>query len=252
MMKENPCAQGENMAFETKNAKWWAGLTVVAVAAIVAWFLLSPGGFPLVVLVDDVGGLKKDAPVLWREFPIGKVKEIRPLVDNKIGITIELRSEYASQITRGSEFRLKPAKWLGLIGEDTLEIVTPPKPGAPFQPGEKVEGTVMTADDLLEVGKQWTLEHWEQLKQQTSELVSRFQNSRYRKEIEELLGRIRDLSEEGASVAQGEAEQFQKKHRKDWEDLVNRLEKIRNEMRAAGEESEAREVEKQIERIRRK
>ena len=69
------------------------------------------------VLLDDVGDLKKGDPVVWKTFTIGKVESIEPLVDNHVGVTISIKEDYAPGISHGTTFMLRSSQLMGLIGQ---------------------------------------------------------------------------------------------------------------------------------------
>ncbi len=236
-----------------KNKGIWIGILIFAVLiGILAWIFLSSEPFTLLLLYDQVGSLKKESPVLWKNFTVGKVTDIRPLVDNQIGVTIQLGQDYAPRITHGSEFYLKPAPMLGLLGNDSIEVVTPDNPGTAFAKGEKVQGKRRPGSSLLQEGAKWSQEYLKQLKDQISRLVEDFRESPYRKQVEEALRELGEIAEQGASVAKDKWEEFQKEHAEDLERIRKKLGKLRDEMRKKGDEAEARRLEKQIEKMDRR
>jgi ABC-type transporter Mla subunit MlaD len=190
--------------------KWiWIGIMAVVVAiAVILGFVLLSEPFRLMVLFDEVGDLKKADPVVWKEFTIGKVEEIQPLVDNRIGVTIRLREDYATRITHGSEFVLKRTAFLGLVGSNAIEVITPSTPGTPFARGEKVMGKITPKTSLLEDSKKWTLDSWNKLRDATSAMVEEFRTSPYKAEAEDALSHLKTLAEEGAAQVKGGLQQF--------------------------------------------
>jgi ABC-type transporter Mla subunit MlaD len=228
----------------------WIGITLlVAVAAALVWILAGNRNLSLVVLFDDVGSLKTDAPVTWKGFTVGKVTGIQPLVDNQIGVTIELKEDYVPKITRGTEFYLKPAPYAGVLGSSSIEIVTPASPGSLFSEGEKVQGKRHAGTSWIAEGKKWTAEYWRQLSDQTANLVRNLGNSRFRKEAEEALHELSELTQKGARLAKEEVEQFRREHRKDLARIRKKLEALRDDMRKQGDESDARRIHEQIEKL---
>jgi len=232
--------------------KWiWIGIMAVVVAiAVILGFILLSEPFRLIVLYDEVGDLKKEDPVVWKEFTIGKVEQIQPLVDNRIGVTIRLREDYATRITRGSEFVLKRTAFLGLVGSNAIEVITPSTPGTPFARGEKILGKITPKTSLLEDSRKWTLDSWNRLRDATSALVEEFRTSPYKKEAEDALSSLKSLAEEGAAQAKEGLQHFRKNHSKDFEDIVKKLEILRDQMRKKGDERAARQLGEQIEKIR--
>ena len=204
----------------------------------------------LIVLFDETGGLKKDAPVLWKDFTIGKVVDIQPLVDNRFGVTIELREDYASKITHGSEFYLKPAPLLGIFDQDVIEVVTPQAPLTPFTNGEKVRGKRYPASLLPEQARRWSREYLRELTDQSGRLIESFRDSPYRKEAEEVLRQLKEIGERGAALAKNQLEEFRRAHEKDLERIRKKLEQIRDEMRKGGVDAGAEKVEKEIAKMK--
>lgn len=236
--------------FIARSRTFWAGLVVVLLLLAGTVWILTDRPLYLVVLFDDVGSLKKEAPVLWKNFTIGMVTDIEPLVDDRIGVTVRIKSDYATKITRGSEFRLKPARLLGLLGESSIEVITPAVPGAAFVSGEKVQGTYERPASLAEEGRRWSSERWRDLKEQTARLIDELDKSPYRKDLEAALSEIRQLAEQAALQARDRLEEFSERHAEDLERIRLRLEKIRDAMKKQGDEEEARKVEKQLEKMK--
>src|SRR4029450_13462415 len=228
----------------------WIGIAILVVVALaLIWILTGSRNLSLVVLLDDTGGLETDAPVTWKGFTVGKVTGIQPLVDNQVGVTIELKEDYVSKITRGTEFYLNPAPYGGVLGSSSIEIVTPASPGSLFSEGEKVQGKRQTGASWIAEGKKWTAEYWRQLSDQTASLVSNLGNSRFRKEAEEALRELSELTRNGARQAKEEVEQFRREHKKDLDRIRKKLEGRGDDMRKHGDESDARRLDEQIEKI---
>jgi ABC-type transporter Mla subunit MlaD len=235
----------------SENKGFWLALAVAAIlVGVLLWVLLSSKPFVLVVLFNDVGELKRGDPVLWKGFTIGKIDKIEPLVDNQIGVTIRLREDYADRITHGTEFLLKRASLMGLVGTNAIELATPAAPGTPFSSGEKVQGKSEPAPTLVEDGKRIALEFWQQLKDETNRLQQELQDSPYRKEAVEALKELGALAEKGAEEAKEGVDQFRKEHQQEIDRMLKKLEELRDKMRHAGDQTGARRVEKEIDRLR--
>jgi len=233
-----------------ENKGLWVGIALFAALIVIgAWVFLTAAPFTLVILFDQIGGLKKDSPVVWKQFTVGKVVDIQPLVDNQIGVTIRLRDEYVTKITRGSEFYLKPGPMLGFLGDDSIEVVTTFTSGSPFAKGEKIQGKRRPDSSLLEVGVKWTQEYLKQLKDQTSQLLDDFSRSPYRRQVEEALRELKEIADQGATLAKDKLEEYQKKHSNDLERIRKKLEKLRDEMRKRGDSGGAKRLEEQIEKM---
>lgn len=238
------------MSFSENKGLWLSVAILGVIMGALLWIVFSGRPLKLIVLFEEVGDLKRDDPVVWKSFTIGKVADIRPLVNNQIGVTIELKEDYVSQITHGAEFYLKPGSLLGLLGSDSIEVITPASPGTPFSSGEKVQGRRRANPSLLELGKQWTLEHWQQLKDETNQLVEDLQESPFRQDVEDALRQLEKLTAEGANQAREKADEFRKAHEKDLEAIRKKLERVRDAMRHKGDERDAGRLEKELEKIR--
>lgn len=238
------------MSFGENKGLWLMVTFTIAVATALIWILLSAQPLRLVILFDRVGGLKQDDPVIAQGITIGKVEGIRPLVDNQIGVTVRIREDYASKLTRGTSFVLREASFFGLVGKNAIEVLVPPTPGVPLSNGEKVQGTVTVSPSLIEQGKRWSREYWRQLKAETSQLLDSLQSSPYRREAEELLIQLSTLADEGTRAAGEGLEDFRKAHQKDLDEILKRLEQLRDKMRRAGDGSGASGIEKELEHAR--
>ncbi len=232
--------------------KWlWVGISLLIIAAaVIVWLIASAEPPRLVILYDEIGDLKKGDPVVWKGFNIGKGEEIQPLIENRIGVTIRLREDYASKITRGSDFILKQAGLLGLMGSNAVEVITPATPGLPFSNGERIPGKITPRTSLLEEGKKWTLEYWKRLSDSANELLEQFKTSPYKKEAEEALAKLRTLSDEGAAKAAEGWQKFRRDHQKEFDSVFSELERIRDEMRKKGDQRGAERLDDEINKIR--
>ncbi len=238
------------MSFSENKGLWLMVIFTVAVAAALIWILLSAQPLRLVILFDRIGGLKRDDPVISQGIAIGKVEEIRPLVDNQIGVTVRIREDYAPKLIRGTSFVLREASFFGLVGQNAIEVFVPSAPGVPLSNGEKIQGKVLASPSLVEQGKRWSQEYWRQLKADTSQLINSLQSSPYRKEAEELLIQLRTLADEGTQLAGGRLEDFRKAHQKDLDEILKQLEQLRDKMRRAGDGSGASGIEKELQHAR--
>lgn len=234
------------------NTKWvWlaVGAAVIALIALI-WLLVSGGPRTLVVLFPDIGELKRDDPVLWRDYQVGRVSRIEPMVDNQIGVTIRLNEDYGRKITRGATFTLKRAALFGFVGTNAIIVETPSESGPPFIEGEKVQGISPARPTLVEEGKELTLEYWQQLKEQAADLLDYYNKSPYRKDVEDALAQLKNLAEEGAKQAKESLAQFRKDHQKDIDEIMKKLEAARDWIRKKGDEESARRIQVEIDRLK--
>jgi ABC-type transporter Mla subunit MlaD len=233
-----------------ENRGVWFGVAGLAlVVALILWLLAGAQPFRLVVLFEDTGNLKKEDPVVWKSYEIGKVEEIRPLVENKIGVTIRIREDYAPNISRGSEFHLKRAAFLGLVGRDGIEVITPPTPGKPFSSGERVHGISGPKPSLLKDSKELGLQYWNQLKEEANRLLEDYKNSPIPEDLEQAAAQIRELAAAGAQQATETVESFSRNHRKEIESLLESLKKLKERLLRAGDLNGAKQIGKQIETL---
>jgi hypothetical protein len=138
---------------------------------------------------------------------------------------------------------------LGFLGADSIDVVTAFIPGSPYTRGEKIQGKHRPDSSLLEVGVKWTQEYLKQLKDQTSEILDEFSKSPYRREVEEALRELKEITDLGAGLAKESLEEFQRKHAKDLERIRKKLETLRDEMRKRGDAGGAKRLEEQIEKM---
>jgi ABC-type transporter Mla subunit MlaD len=238
------------MSFRENKGLWLSLAVAIIAVVILIWLLLSGGPRTLVVLFPDVGDLTREDPVVWHGYAVGRVMKIEPLVENQFGVTIRLNEDYAAKVTHGTRFTLKRAALFGLVGSNAIEIETPDQPGLPYADGERVQGISPPKPTLVEQGKQWTLAHWQQLKDQAVALLEEYNQSPYRKEVDDALGQIKVLGEEGAKQAKGGLEQFRKDHQKDFDSALRKLEQARDWIRKKGDEAGARRLQQQIDNLK--
>ncbi len=234
------------MSFSENKGLWlMTGGVALAVVALI-WIVASARPLRLVVIYDDVGGLKREDPVIWRRTNIGKVEQIKPSANNRVGVTVRIREDYASKITHGAEFVLRKASFFGLIGDNAIEVVTTDASGTPFKSGEEVRGIEAVKPTLLEEGR----EYWRRLKEETSQLIDELKASPYRKEAGEALDQLQSLAEEGSKAAKEGLDSFKKSHQKDLDEALKKLERLRDEMRRKGDAPDALRIEREIDRVK--
>jgi len=230
-------------------ALWLSVVTLVALSAVLVWLLATAEPFRLVVLFEDIGALKKDDPVVWKTFQIGKVEEIRPLIENQIGVTIRIREDYAPSITHGTEFALKRGALMGFLGTDAVEVITPVNPGTSFANREQVYGRRARTSSLLEQGRELGLRYWQDLKDQTEALTNHFKDSPYQAEIRQAIEQLGAVLQDGIVAAGKSVAEFSKDHKKDIEAALARLKAIRDKLLQAGDQPGARSIQKRIEKV---
>jgi len=238
------------MSFREHKGLWLGILAVLVAVVALVWLLVSGGPSTLVILFPEVGELKRNDPVLWRDYTVGRVEKIEPLVDNQIGVTIRIRDDYAAKITRGTKFTLKQASLFGWLGQNAIVIETPSETGLPYLDGERVQGESPPRPTIVEQGKQQAQEYWLRLKDQAAALLDEYQKSPYRKEVEDALAELKNLAEKGAGQAKDELAQFRKDHQKELDSAIAKLEQARDWIRKKGDELGARKIQEEIDKLK--
>jgi hypothetical protein len=238
------------MLFHSHRGFWLAAALLAVLAGVIVWLVTTNEPFRLTVLYDEIGELSKDDPVVWRTFTVGMVEEISPLVDNKIGVRIRLKDEYAPKITHGTEFVLKRAVLMGMVGTNGIELVTPKTAGTPFSSGEKVAGTIPPRTSVVSEGARLAVAYWRRLSEEASLGVEEFKSSPRGQEILQILSDLQSLAGEGLRQAGDGLARFGKDHEQDVEALLRRLEAIRDELRSKGDPAGADRVQRRIEKFR--
>lgn len=238
------------MSFRENKGLWLIVAAIVISLGALIWLLLSGAPRTLVILFPDIGELKHDDPVLWHDYVVGRVEKIEPLVDDQIGVTIRLNEDYAKKIKRGTRFTLKRTALFGYVGSNAITVETPAEGSLPYLEGEKIQGISPPKPTLVEQGKQVTREYWQRLKDQAAELLDQYNQSPYRKEVEAALAELKTLAEAGSKQAEQGLEQFRKDHQKDFDAVMKKLEQARDWIRKKGDESGARKIQDEIDRLK--
>jgi len=238
------------MSFREHKGLWLGVLAVLVAVVALVWLLVSGGPSTLVILFPEVGELKRNDPVLWRDYTVGSVEKIEPLVDNQIGVTIRIRKDYAAKITRGTRFTLKQASLFGWLGQNAIVIEIPSETGLPYLDGERVQGEAPPRPTLVEQGRQQAQDYWLQLKDQAAALLDEYQKSPYRKEVEDALAELKTLADKGAGQAKDEVAQFRKDHQKELDGILQKLEQARDWIRKKGDELGARKIQEEIDKLK--
>jgi ABC-type transporter Mla subunit MlaD len=238
------------MSFRENKGLWLIVAAIVISLGALIWLLLSGAPRTLVILFPDIGELKREDPILWHDYIVGRVVKIEPLVDNQIGVTIRLNEDYAKKIRRGTQFTLKRAALFGYVGSNAITVETPSEGGLPYLEGERIQGISPPKPTLVKQGKQVTVEYWQRLKDQAAELLDQYNKSPYRREVEDALAELKTLAEEGRKQAKEGLEQFRKDHQKDFDAAMKKLEQARDWIRKKGDEAGARKIQDEIDRLR--
>jgi hypothetical protein len=235
----------------SENKGLWLSLLFLAIVAIVlVWLVATSQPYRLTILFEETGGLKADDPVIWKSFTIGRVEKIKPLIDNRIGVIIRLKEEYIPSITTGTDFILRQSSFLGLVGRNAVEVITPDSPGAPLANGSRIPGKILAENSAVELGKKWTFEYLDRVAEGLRKLYQDFQDSPYRDDLAKSLDTLKDLTQRGSREAIDRLDQFRRDHQKEWDEAVRKLERIRDDLRKKGDERRARQIEEELNRMR--
>lgn len=240
------------MSFRENKGLWLSVAAAVIALGALIWLLVSGAPRTLVILFPDIGELKREDPVLWHDYIVGRVVKIEPLVDNQIGVTIRLNEDYAQKLTRGTRFTLKRAALFGYVGTNAIVVETPTESGLPYEENEHIQGISPPKPTLVDQGRQLTLEYWQQLKDQAAELLDQYNKSPYRKEVEDSLAQLKALAEEGAGQAKEGLEQFRRDHQKELDAVVKKLERARDWIKERGDEAGARRMQDEIDKLKKR
>lgn len=238
------------MSFSENKGFWIVSAAAVLAVVTLVWLLLSGGPTRIVVLFPDAGGLKREDPVLWHGYTVGKVEKIEPLVDNQVGVTVRLREDYTDEITRGSRFTLTRSALFGYVGRNAIEVETPAERSAPYAPGEHVQGISPPRPTVTEQARQAALKYWELARKEAADLTDIYRSSPYRADIDDALGQLRSLAELGAAQAQKGLEAFRRDHRPEIDRVLEKLEEARDWMRRQGDEPGADRLQQEIDRLK--
>jgi len=96
--------------------------------------------------------------------------------------------------------------------------------------------------------RELTADYWRQLKEQTEAAIEEFKSSSEGREVLEVLGELQALAVEGARQAR---DSLGEDHQKHIDALIQKLERIRDEMRKRGQTEPAERIDQEIGKIRR-
>jgi len=238
------------MSFRENKGLWLIAAAIIIALGALIWLLLSGAPRTLVILFPDIGELKRDDPIVWHDYTVGRVVKIEPLVDNQIGVTIRLNEDYAKKIRRGTQFTLRRSALFGYVGSNAITVETPSEGGLPYFEGEKIQGISPPKPTLVEQGKEITTEYWQRLKDQAAELLAQYNKSPYRKEVEAALAELKALGDKGSKLAKDELARFRKDNQEELDAVMKKLEQARDWIRKKGDEAGARKIQDEIDRLK--
>ena len=129
------------------------GIFVLICLAVVAGLIIRFGKlekfsaktYDIIVVFPNVGGIVRDASVMYAGIPVGKVREIKLAEDGTLKVKVELAIYEGYTIRNDAKFVINQS---GLLGDRYIDVVPQSATAEPIKPGEMVEGT--TSVDLSE------------------------------------------------------------------------------------------------------
>lgn len=106
---------------------------------------LTKNTYEITVVFSNVGGIVKDASVLYGGITVGKVRSIALDQEGLLKVHVKLAIFEGVRIRKDSKFIINQS---GLLGDRYIDVVPQGATAEPIKPGEMVEGT--TSVDLSE------------------------------------------------------------------------------------------------------
>jgi phospholipid/cholesterol/gamma-HCH transport system substrate-binding protein len=106
---------------------------------------LTKNTYEITVVFSNVGGIVKDASVLYGGITVGKVRSIALDQEGLLKVRVKLAIFEGVRIRKDSKFVINQS---GLLGDRYIDVVPQGATAEPIKPGEMVEGT--TSVDLSE------------------------------------------------------------------------------------------------------
>jgi phospholipid/cholesterol/gamma-HCH transport system substrate-binding protein len=101
--------------------------------------------YDITVVFPNVGGIVRDANVMYAGIPIGKVRKIQLAEDGALKVRVTLAIYKGYMIRRDAKFVINQS---GLLGDRYVDVIPVSATAEPIQPGEEIEG--MSSVDLTE------------------------------------------------------------------------------------------------------
>ncbi len=129
------------------------GVFVIVCLVVVTGMILKFGKYErlaaktyeIIVVFPNVGGIVKDASVLYGGITVGKVRDITLDQEGLLKVNVKLAIFEGVRIRKDSKFVINQS---GLLGDRYIDVVPQSATAEPIKPGEMVEGT--TSVDLSE------------------------------------------------------------------------------------------------------
>jgi phospholipid/cholesterol/gamma-HCH transport system substrate-binding protein len=129
------------------------GVFVIVCLVVVTGMILKFGKYErlaaktyeITVVFPNVGGIVKDASVLYGGITVGKVRDITLDQEGLLKVNVKLAIFEGVRIRKDSKFVINQS---GLLGDRYIDVVPQSATAEPIKPGEMVEGT--TSVDLSE------------------------------------------------------------------------------------------------------
>jgi phospholipid/cholesterol/gamma-HCH transport system substrate-binding protein len=122
------------------------GLFVLICLAVVAGMILKFGKYErfaaktyeITVVFPNVGGIPKDANVMYGGIGVGKVREINLDQTGKLRVNVKLAIYEGVKIRKDAKFVINTS---GLLGDRYVDVIPQGGTAEPIKPGETVEGS---------------------------------------------------------------------------------------------------------------
>jgi phospholipid/cholesterol/gamma-HCH transport system substrate-binding protein len=122
------------------------GIFVVVCLVLVAGLILKFGkyerlatkSYPITVVFSDVGGIVRDADVLYGGIAVGKVRTITLDQEGVLKVNVQLDIDQTVKIRKDAKFVINQS---GLLGDRYIDVMPQSATAEFLKPGDTVEGT---------------------------------------------------------------------------------------------------------------
>jgi phospholipid/cholesterol/gamma-HCH transport system substrate-binding protein len=129
------------------------GLFVLICLAVIAGLIVKFGKlerfsaktYDITVVFPNVGGIVRDANVMYAGIPVGKVREIKLAEDGSLKVKVVLAIYEGYHIRKDAKFVVNQS---GLLGDRYIDVIPQSATAPTIKPGETVEGS--SSVDLTE------------------------------------------------------------------------------------------------------
>jgi phospholipid/cholesterol/gamma-HCH transport system substrate-binding protein len=101
--------------------------------------------YDITVVFPNVGGIVRDANVMYAGIPVGKVRDIKLAADGSLNVKVTLAIYEGYQIRKDAKFVINQS---GLLGDRYVDVIPQSATAAVIKPGETVTGS--SSVDLTE------------------------------------------------------------------------------------------------------